>query len=69
MTSLVLNPGKITLDELGLIHAGVCQLSLPESARINIRAAHALVKAAADGDAPVYGVNTGFGKLANKRID
>jgi histidine ammonia-lyase len=69
MTSLVLNPGKITLDELGLIHAGVCQLSLPESARVNIRAAHALVKAAADGDAPVYGVNTGFGKLANKRID
>ena len=46
MTSLVLNPGKITLDELGLIHAGVCQLSLPESARVNIRAAHALVKAA-----------------------
>lgn len=69
MTSLVLNPGTITLDELGLIHAGVCHLSLPESARVNIRAAHALVKAAADGDAPVYGVNTGFGKLANKRID
>ncbi|NBV20373.1 aromatic amino acid lyase, partial [Janthinobacterium sp.] len=66
---MILNPGKITLDELGLIHAGVCQLSLPESARVNIRAAHALVKAAADGDAPVYGVNTGFGKLANKRID
>jgi histidine ammonia-lyase len=68
MTSLVLNPGKITLDELGLIHAGVCQLSLPESARVAMRASHALVKAAADGDAPVYGVNTGFGKLANKRI-
>lgn len=69
MTSLVLNPGKITLDELGLIHACVCQLSLPESARVAMRASHALVKAAADGDAPVYGVNTGFGKLANKRID
>lgn len=68
MTSLVLNPGKITLDELGFIHAGVCQLSLPESARVAMRASHALVKAAADGDAPVYGVNTGFGKLANKRI-
>ena len=68
MTSFVLNPGKITLDELGLIHAGVCQLSLPASARVAMRASHALVKAAADGDAPVYGVNTGFGKLANKRI-
>ena len=69
MTSLILHPGKITLDELGLIHAGVCQLSLPASARVAMRASHALVKAAADGDAPVYGVNTGFGKLANKRID
>jgi histidine ammonia-lyase len=26
------------------------------------------VQRAADGDAPVYGVNTGFGKLANQRI-
>ncbi len=69
MTQFTLNPGKITLDELNAIHAGVCQLSLPESARIAIRASHALVKAAAEGDAPVYGVNTGFGKLANKRID
>lgn len=68
MTSFILHPGKITLDELGLIHASVCQLSLPASARTAMRASHALVKAAADGDAPVYGVNTGFGKLANKRI-
>ena len=69
MTSLVLNPGRLTLDDLQAIHSGVCQLSLPESARVAMRASHALVKAAADGDAPVYGVNTGFGKLANKRID
>jgi len=27
-----------------------------------------VVQNAADGDAPVYGVNTGFGKLANQRI-
>ena len=26
------------------------------------------MQAAADGDEPVYGVNTGFGKLANQRI-
>ena len=69
MTSLLLNPGRLTLDDLQAIHSGVCQLSLPESARVAMRASHALVKAAAEGDAPVYGVNTGFGKLANKRID
>jgi histidine ammonia-lyase len=33
-----------------------------------IRASAAVVQAAAAGDAPVYGVNTGFGKLANQRI-
>src|SRR5699024_495418 len=27
-----------------------------------------VVQRAAEGDAPVYGVNTGFGKLANQRI-
>ena len=69
MTPMILNPGHLTLDHLNAIHSGVCQLSLPESARIAVRAAHAVVKAAAEGDAPVYGVNTGFGKLANKRID
>ena len=69
MSKMILNPGHFTLDQLQAIHSGVCQLELPESARGVVRASHALVKAAADGDAPVYGVNTGFGKLANKRID
>ena len=69
MKKIILKPGQLTLDHLNAIHAGICQLSLPESARVAVRASHALVKAAAEGDAPVYGVNTGFGKLANKRID
>jgi len=69
MTKIILNPGHFTLDQLQAIHSGLCHLELPESARGAVRASHALVKAAADGDAPVYGVNTGFGKLANKRID
>jgi histidine ammonia-lyase len=68
MTSITLNPGQLSLDHLQAIHTGVCRLSLDEAARVGIRASHALVKAAADGDDPVYGVNTGFGKLANKRI-
>ena len=34
-----------------------------------IRASAAVVQRAAAGDAPVYGVNTGFGKLASQRID
>ncbi len=68
MKKITLKPGHLSLDHLQAIHTEVCQLSLPESARVAVRASHALVKAAAEGDAPVYGVNTGFGKLANKRI-
>ncbi len=69
MNQINLNPGHLTLEHLNAIHADVCQLVLPESARGGVRASYAMVKAAAEGDAPVYGVNTGFGKLANKRID
>jgi histidine ammonia-lyase len=69
MNQINLNPGHLTLDHLNAIHSGVCQLVLPEAARGGVRASYAMVKAAAEGDAPVYGVNTGFGKLANKRID
>jgi len=61
-------PGQLSLDQLRSIHAGVQQLSLQPASRGRIRASAAVVQAAAAGDAPVYGVNTGFGKLANQRI-
>ncbi len=65
---MLIQPGQLTLDTLQTIHAGVTKLSLVESARAVIRASQQVVQRAADGDAPVYGVNTGFGKLANQRI-
>ena len=65
---MLIEPGKLTLEQLQSIHAGVEPLSLPDAARTVIRASARVVQAAADGDAPVYGVNTGFGKLANQRI-
>ena len=66
--NLVLKPGQLTLEDLQLIHGQVVQLTLHEPARADIRASQQVVQRAADGDAPVYGVNTGFGKLANQRI-
>ncbi len=66
--NLLIQPGHLTLDQLHAIHAGVVQLSLPEFSRAIIAASQQVVQRAADGDAPVYGVNTGFGKLANQRI-
>ena len=65
---MLIQPGQLTLDQLQTIHTGGELLSLPASAREVIRASAKVVQAAADGDAPVYGVNTGFGKLANQRI-
>ena len=61
-------PGQLSLAQLRSIHAGLHKLSLQASSRERIRASAAVVQAAAAGDAPVYGVNTGFGKLANQRI-
>jgi histidine ammonia-lyase len=66
--TLVIDPGRFTLEQLQLIHTGIVHLSLPESSRPIIRASQEVVQSAADGNSPVYGVNTGFGKLANQRI-
>ena len=68
MTTLQLKPGALTLEDLQALHAGGVTLVLDPAARAAIAASAAVVQAAAAGDAPVYGVNTGFGKLANKRI-
>jgi histidine ammonia-lyase len=65
---MLLRPGHLTLDELQALHAGLQPLLLDPQALPGIRASAAVVQAAAAGDAPVYGVNTGFGKLASTRI-
>jgi histidine ammonia-lyase len=67
-TPFLIEPGHITLDQLQAIHAGVQHITFPATAYEAIRASQRVVQAAADGDDPVYGVNTGFGKLANQRI-
>jgi len=61
-------PGALALDDLQAIHAGGVTLALDEPARIAIRASAEVVQRAARGEAAVYGVNTGFGKLASTRI-
>jgi histidine ammonia-lyase len=68
MTMLSLVPGRLTLESLQAIHAGGVRVALDAAARPAIRASAAVVqRSAASGDA-LYGVNTGFGKLASTRI-
>jgi histidine ammonia-lyase len=69
MSELILVPGRLTLEQLQAIHGGGVRLALDDNARPAIRASAEVVARAAAGDAPVYGVNTGFGKLASTRID
>jgi histidine ammonia-lyase len=62
-------PGELTLANLrALCGSERLRVELDPACRANVRASAALVHAATQGDAPVYGVNTGFGKLASTRI-
>ena len=63
-----IRPGHFSLEQLQAVHAGGVALEIDAEARSAIAASAAVVQRAAAGDAPVYGVNTGFGKLASTRI-
>ena len=65
---MLLRPGQLTLAELQAVHAGCQPLVMDPNALPGVLASAAVVRAAAEGDAAVYGVNTGFGKLASTRI-
>ena len=58
----------MSLEVLQRVHAGGLQLEVDAAADAAIAASAAVVQRAAQGQAAVYGVNTGFGKLASTRI-
>ncbi|HSI53508.1 MAG TPA: aromatic amino acid lyase, partial [Ramlibacter sp.] len=65
----IIHPGELSLGQLRRLCAGErLQVALAPSCRPGIAASAELVRRATEGDAPVYGVNTGFGKLATTRI-
>ena len=64
----VLRPGRATVAELEALWRTGAPATLDPAARPAVEAAHARVMVAAAGDVPVYGVNTGFGKLASVRV-
>jgi len=64
----ILLPGATTLAQLERIYRGEAPARLDPSARPRVDAAAAVIAAAAAGTAAVYGVNTGFGKLASLKI-
>ena len=65
---LSLDPGKTQLATLFKACAGPVSVTVPAKCWSAIDAAHATVKKLCDQEQPTYGINTGFGKLANQRI-
>ena len=63
-----LTPGAVDLPLLRAIHAGGVTVSLDPSTAAGMRASQAAVQRIVDNDEVVYGINTGFGKLASTRI-
>ncbi|MAM13578.1 MAG: histidine ammonia-lyase [Rhizobiaceae bacterium] len=67
--TLVLTPGSVTLATLEKIYRGDDAVRLDPGCDVAIEKAAARIAAIAAGNEPVYGINTGFGKLASIRID
>ena len=66
--SEVLVPGSVTLSTLEALWRGGQAATLDRAAKPGVEAAADLVRRAAEGEEAVYGVNTGFGKLASVKI-
>ena len=64
---IVVSPGAVSLDEFARVLAGEAVVLNPMFWP-RVEAASDIVAQAAGAQAPVYGINTGFGKLASKRI-
>ena len=68
MTVLTLTPGAVTLDDLARIYWEEAPVRLDPASHPDIERAHARIAQAVAGTEAVYGVNTGFGKLASVKI-
>lgn len=65
---IVLQPGHASLDDWQRVYGGAKARLDPSSATVIAASARA-VEAIVDKGEPVYGINTGFGKLASVRIE
>ncbi len=64
-----LRPGRVTLEQLETIYWDGASALLDRSFDTGIERAAARIAEIAAGSSPVYGINTGFGKLASIKID
>ncbi|HEY2003064.1 MAG TPA: histidine ammonia-lyase [Acidobacteriaceae bacterium] len=65
---LLLNGDPLTLAQLDAVAAATLEVAIAPGSRSRMLASRAVVDRAAGGDAAAYGINTGFGKLADVRV-
>jgi histidine ammonia-lyase len=66
---LELSGQRLTLEQIAAVANGREQVALSDEARQRIEAARIVVEKIVEQNRAVYGVNTGFGKLSDVRID
>ena len=66
--SMILSPGKVTLEELARIYWEGSRATISPETKSSVDKSAGLIKKASIADTPIYGINTGFGKLAGTRI-
>ena len=65
---MMIQPSQMTLEDLRTVWRNPTQIALAPSAYEAIHASARAVDAIVERDLPAYGINTGFGLLAKKRI-
>ncbi|ENN8374784.1 histidine ammonia-lyase [Providencia rettgeri] len=68
MTKLTIHPGKMTLEDLRIVFQQSVTVALDKRAHGAIEKSVATVNKIIEEDRTAYGINTGFGLLANTRI-
>ena len=68
MQHVLIDGETLRLEEIQVVARGEGRVELAPEARARVRAARALVEARAAEEAPHYGINTGFGTLAEVAV-
>src|SRR5213076_3121098 len=68
MDKLILNGQALTLNEIEAVSLAACRVEIAPEALKRIRESRGLIESILAAGETVYGVNTGFGKLADVRI-
>jgi histidine ammonia-lyase len=68
VSTVILKPGDVTLAQWRAVYYGA-DAALDKSCELRIAAGAAAIGRIIAQDQPIYGINTGFGKLASVRID